>query len=107
MHDPAHPGDDAIHLSAVLEALSEPTRRQIVARLADQSEAACSSFVDCASKSNLTYHFSKLREAGVISVRKDAQFRLISLRRETLQSRFPGLLDAILAADRIDSERSD
>ncbi|NEI74391.1 helix-turn-helix domain-containing protein [Rhizobium lusitanum] len=107
MRSPSHPGDDVVDLSAVLEALSEPTRRQIVARLANQPEAACSSFVDCASKSNLTYHFNRLREAGVISVRKEAQFRLISLRREALQARFPGLLDAILAADRIDGERFD
>jgi hypothetical protein len=39
-----------------------------------------------------------LREAGVISQRPEGTARLNTLRREDLDARFPGLLDAILDA---------
>jgi len=95
-----HPDRDQIDLSAVLEALSEPTRRDIVLRLLEDGEAICSTFNDCAPKSNLTYHFARLREAGVTRARVEGPYRLISVRTEDLSARFPGLLDAIVAAAR-------
>jgi hypothetical protein len=39
-----------------------------------------------------------LREAGVIEQRQLGTSRLNSLRRDDLDARFPGLLDAVLAA---------
>jgi DNA-binding transcriptional ArsR family regulator len=95
-----HPDRDQIDLSAVLEALSEPTRRDIVLRLLEDGEAICSNFNDCAPKSNLTYHFARLREAGVTRARIDGPYRKISVRTEDLAARFPGLLEAIVAAAR-------
>jgi DNA-binding transcriptional ArsR family regulator len=95
-----HPARDQIDLSAVLEALSEPTRRDIVLRLIEEGEAACSALGDCGPKTNLSYHFARLREAGVTRVRLDGPYRKISLRTEDLAARFPGLLDAIVAAAR-------
>ena len=95
-----HPDRDQIELSAVLEALSEPIRRDIVLRLIDEGEAICSTFSDCAPKSNLTYHFARLREAGVTRARPEGPYRLISVRTEDLAARFPGLLEAIVAASR-------
>jgi DNA-binding transcriptional ArsR family regulator len=50
------------------------------------------------SKSTCTHHFRVLREAGVISQRAEGTSRLNTLRREDLDARFPGLLDAILDA---------
>ena len=50
------------------------------------------------SKSTLTHHFRVLREAGVIEQRADGTARLNSLRREDLEQRFPGLLDAVLGS---------
>jgi len=41
-----------------------------------------------------------LREAGVTRVRLDGPYRKISLRTEDLAARFPGLLEAIIAAAR-------
>ena len=95
-----HPDRAQIHLSAVLEALSEPIRRDIVLRLMDEGEAACGAFGDCTPKTNLSYHLARLREAGVTRVRSDGPYRLISLRKEDLAARFPGLLEAIIAAAR-------
>jgi len=99
-----HPDRAQLDLSAVLEALSEPTRRDIVLRLADDGEAACMAFDECGPKTNLSYHFARLREAGVTRVRLDGPYRKISLRRDDLAARFPGLLESILAAARASAE---
>ncbi len=95
-----HPAREQITLSAVLDALSDPVRQQIVVRLADQGEDRCSTFQDLGSKANLTYHLARLREAGVTRVRLDGPYRYISLRAEDLEARLPGLLQAILAGVR-------
>jgi len=95
-----HPERDQIELSAVLEALSEPTRREIVLRLLDDGESPCQSAADFAPKTNLSYHYAKLREAGVTRARLSGPYRMISVRVEDLEARFPGLLDAIVGAAR-------
>jgi DNA-binding transcriptional ArsR family regulator len=98
-----HPPSEQIELAAVLEALSDPTRLGIVVELADQKaewEARCGEFSHLASKTNLTYHFAKLRAAGVTHARAEGTSRFISLRREDLDARFPGLLDTVIKAAR-------
>ncbi len=94
---PDHPPREDIELGAVLHALSDPTRLQIVAAL-DARPDGCptGSFDVPVSKSTCTHHFRVLREAGVVSQRSQGTARLNSLRREDLDARFPGLLDAIL-----------
>jgi DNA-binding transcriptional ArsR family regulator len=93
-----HPERDRIALPTVLDALSDPIRLAIVADLAASGEKPCGGFTDLGSKPNLTYHLARLREAGVTTTRIAGTSRLISLRRADLDARFPGLLDAILAA---------
>ena len=98
-----HPPSDQIELAAVLEALSDPTRLGIVVDLADRKaewEARCGAFSHLGSKTNLTYHFAKLRAAGVTHARAEGTSRFISLRREDLDARFPGLLDTVIKAAR-------
>jgi DNA-binding transcriptional ArsR family regulator len=95
-----HPEAEYIDLSAVLDALSDPVRRAIVLTIADQGESRCSGFLGCASKTNLTYHIARLRDAGVIRVRPEGAARVVTLRRDDLDVRFPGLLDAVLAGAR-------
>jgi hypothetical protein len=41
---------------------------------------------------------SILREAGITRTRVSGTQRLVSLRRDELERRFPGLLDSVLAA---------
>jgi DNA-binding transcriptional ArsR family regulator len=94
-----HPDRDAIELAAVLHALSDPMRLRIVAALAgDGLERTCKSFELPVVKSTCTHHFRVLREAGVIRQRLEGTTRLNTLRREDLDERFPGLVDAVLAA---------
>jgi DNA-binding transcriptional ArsR family regulator len=95
-----HPERDQIELASVLDALSDPVRLQIVVRLAADGECSCSGFLDYGQKTNLTYHIARLREAGVTRTRAEGPFRIIALRTEDLEARFPGLLTAILASAR-------
>ena len=94
-----HPATQDIELAAVLHALSDPHRLQIVHALADEpAPRRCGSFDLDVTKSTLTHHFRVLREAGVIEQRVEGTARLNSLRREDLDQRFPGVLDAVLAS---------
>ena len=95
-----HPDREDIELGAVLHALSDPVRQQIVFALNEGHDIApsCVSFALPVTKSTCTHHFKVLREAGVIHQRPDGTARRNTLRREDLEARFPGLLDAVLAA---------
>jgi DNA-binding transcriptional ArsR family regulator len=93
-----HPPREGLELTAVLHALSDPHRLRIVRGLAEEEEPQhCRAFCDgVVSKSTLTHHFRVLREAGVIEQRAEGTAKLNTLRREDLDARFPGLLDAVL-----------
>ena len=92
------PQRSALDLAAVLHALSDPVRLQIVTRLSDGSEHSCGSLDLPVTKSTCTHHFRVLREAGLIHQRQEGTSRLNSLRNEDLEARFPGLLDTVLRA---------
>ncbi|NGO55053.1 ArsR/SmtB family transcription factor [Allomesorhizobium camelthorni] len=95
-----HPSVDQIDLANVLAVLGDQTRLAIVKYLARNEGVPmnCSQFLDFGSKTNLSYHLAKLREAGVTRTEISGTSRLISLRRAELGRRFPGLLDSIIAA---------
>jgi len=91
-----------LQIASVLHALSDPQRLSIVRCLAeDPSPRRCGAFELDVTKSTLTHHFRVLREAGVIEQREQGTARLNSLRRDDLDRRFPGLLDAILAGAKV------
>jgi DNA-binding transcriptional ArsR family regulator len=106
---PLHPTREQIELPMVLDCLSDPTRLAIVFALAGNDEGArelrCGDFNAFSGKSNLAYHFSKLREAGLIETRIVGTTRYQRLRRKDLDARFPGLLDAIIKSAAQDAER--
>ena len=96
-----HPDTAAISLPEVLAALGDPTRLAIIAWLAREDAVlgmTCGQFTDLASKTSITYHVGKLREAGVVMVRPEGTRRRITLRRDDLDARFPGFLDSIIAS---------
>lgn len=92
-------------MHTALQALSEPHRMAIVAMLAD-GERPAGDFVDAlpVSQPTVSKHLSVLREAGLVSVRKDANRRLYALNPAPLAE-----LDAWLApyrrfwTDRLDA----
>ena len=95
-----HPAKENLQLPTVLHALSDPIRLRLVACLAGGEEQQCSALYGSMPKSTLSHHFKVLREAGIILQRAHGTRFLNSLRREDLNARFPGLLDAILHASR-------
>ncbi|MEV7143412.1 helix-turn-helix transcriptional regulator [Streptomyces tauricus] len=97
--DLPHPPRAEIRLEAVLHALSDPLRLQVVRELAaDGDELSCSHFDLPVTKSTTTHHFRVLREAGVIRQTYRGTAKMNGLRRDDLDGLFPGLLDSVLAA---------
>ena len=92
------PDTVAISLAGVMAALSDPARVEIVRSLAECGEASCGTFDLGLSKATRSHHLRVLREAGITRTRADGTRRIVSLRRDDLDARFPGLLDALLAA---------
>ncbi len=67
-------------MHAALQALSDPSRMAILSMLAD-GERPAGDFVEALpiAQPTVSKHLSVLREAGLVTVRKDAQRRLYSL----------------------------
>jgi DNA-binding transcriptional ArsR family regulator len=95
-----HPDVDQIIFSNVLTALGDETRLAMIGCLArdENGGMTCGQFLDLGSKTSLSYHLAKLREAGVVHVRPEGTKRVVTLRRADLDARFPGFLDSIIAS---------
>jgi DNA-binding transcriptional ArsR family regulator len=92
------PRTEDMSLAAVMAALSDPARVEIVRVLAADGERTCGTFDLGLSKATRSHHFKVLREAGLTRTRAEGTHRHISLRRDDVDARFPGLLTAVLAA---------
>ncbi|MCW3013513.1 MAG: helix-turn-helix transcriptional regulator [Solirubrobacterales bacterium] len=92
------PEIDTVPLAAVMQALADDVRLEVVRVLAAEGERVCGSIELGVSKATRSHHLRVLREAGITRTRVDGARRHVSLRRADMDSRFPGLLDALLAA---------
>jgi DNA-binding transcriptional ArsR family regulator len=91
----------SIDLVTVLQALSDPVRLEIVRQLAccdAPGELSCGQIVLPVGKSTASHHLKALTCAGVIVNRDEGTRKFVSLRRDELEDRFPGLLDSVLRA---------
>jgi DNA-binding transcriptional ArsR family regulator len=95
-----HPPKEDISLFAILYALSEPLRFNIIEQLTNGEELPCGAFKLNSSrgKSTMTHHFKVLRDAGLIQTRVDGREHYTSLRKADIEHRFPGLLNVLMAA---------
>lgn len=93
-----YPEPEDVTIYDVLAALADPTRLEIVRKLAEREECCPFEFLDTASKQNLTHHFKVLRGAGLVKARYEGRNKYVWLRRELIDKRFPGLLDGLLHA---------
>jgi len=99
-----HPSCEDLSLPTILYALGDPLRLRMVARLAtghdSDEKMACQDFLACeaVAKSTLSFHFKVLREAGLVRMVPQGRRVLVLLRREDLEARFPGVLEAVLSA---------
>jgi DNA-binding transcriptional ArsR family regulator len=83
-----------------MHSLSDPTRLEIVRMLSGVAERSCGDFHDLGGVTvpTLSHHLRVLREAGVTDTRIEGRNRYVSLRRDDLDARFPGVLEPIVAA---------
>lgn len=95
---PNHPERAQIRLENVLTALGNPLRLAVVRALASEGERACGSLLQGQTKSTMTHHWRVLRDSGVIWQRPSGRENLLSLRKDDLEARFPGLLHSLLRA---------
>jgi DNA-binding transcriptional ArsR family regulator len=100
MREPFHPDTDDIELASILHALSDPVRLEIVARLAATGAEPCGDINDdiALHKSTLSHHYRVLREAGVTRTTIEGRARVVGLRGDDLDRRFPHLLDTVIRA---------
>jgi DNA-binding transcriptional ArsR family regulator len=103
MDDVVEPAAEDFQLPRILAALAEPSRLLTVRHVARSGEACCSEVMQEAgltmTKSTFSHHLRILREAGVLTKRIRGTKGYTRLRREDLDRRFPGLMDAIIDAE--------
>jgi DNA-binding transcriptional ArsR family regulator len=95
---PRHPTIDEFDLVTVLSALGHPIRMHIVTALAHGGEHAWGQLDVPVANSTLSHHLKLLRDSGITRTRAEGSRCFVSLRRDDLDHRFPGLLDAVLDA---------
>jgi DNA-binding transcriptional ArsR family regulator len=98
-----HPALEDITVEGMLHALSDTTRVEIFAKIADSGcSANCSSFLTLGDKavpkSTLSQHFKVLRDAGLIRSERVGVEMQNRSRCAEIETRFPGLLSAIVGA---------
>ncbi|SJN11140.1 Transcriptional regulator, ArsR family [Halomonas citrativorans] len=92
-----HPPVSEFVLERLLYALSDPVRLEIIRRLATLGEASCGELDGGRPKSSMSHHFRILRDVGLVNTQTAGTTHMNSLRKEDVDSRFPGLLEAILS----------
>jgi DNA-binding transcriptional ArsR family regulator len=93
-HKIPHPPAETLDLATIMRTLGDPVRLEIVRHLADDRQHMCGELSGALGipASTGSYHLKLLREAGVTRTQAQGTLRLISLRRDDLEARFPGLL---------------
>jgi DNA-binding transcriptional ArsR family regulator len=92
-----HPAVEAFDLATIMRTMGDPIRLEMVRLLADDRARPCNDIAATLGLpvSTASYHMRLMREAGVTRTRAEGTHRLISLRRDDLESRFPGLVDVL------------
>ena len=103
MDDGVEPAVTDIQLPRVLAALADPHRLAAVQFVARHGESWCAQVIEEAglpmTKPTFSHHLRILREAGIVTKRIQGAKGYMSLRKDDLDQRFPGLIGSILAAD--------
>jgi DNA-binding transcriptional ArsR family regulator len=104
-----HPPIDDVTVEGILHALSDPVRVAIFADIATANcTFNCSNFLNVSDrpipKSTLSHHFKALREAGLIRAERRGVEMQNTSRCLEIETRFPGLIAAVLKAHRAQIE---
>ena len=89
-----HPDIESVQLTDVLHALADPIRLGLVQLLSDDEERAWGQLDAPVAPSTLSHHLKVLRSAGITQTRMEGTRCFVRLRRDDLEERCPGLLDA-------------
>lgn len=86
-----------VSLETIMKALGDPVRMSAVRQLLQVSgeEKACGTFDYQVTKATFSHHLKILEEAGVIQRREEGTRKMISIKSEELQKKFPGLIKLI------------
>jgi len=87
-----------VELVDLLRALADPTRLEIVQRLADgepHPKGEPGWDFDC-TKATMAHHWKTLRESGLTRTIVHGRTHDIQLRRSELETKFPGLLKSVV-----------
>jgi DNA-binding transcriptional ArsR family regulator len=95
------PSADSLNLTVILSALAEPGRRALMTALYNGPEPIeCADLAQRAglglTDATISHHYRVLREAGLTRTVVEGRRRLVSMRRDDAEARFPGLLQAVL-----------
>ena len=101
----SHPDLRDISLATIMQALADPCRIAIVRELLRGGRPlACNEVRLDISKATRSHHFEVLRAAGLIHTETEGTRCMTSLRRQELNTHFPGLLKLVLATGKDQSE---
>jgi DNA-binding transcriptional ArsR family regulator len=93
-----HPAAESFDLATIMRALGDPVRIEMVRQVDAEGQILCTDLYDRLGLPGSTgsYQLRQLREAGITRSSAVGTSRVVTLRREDLDSRFPGLLDVVL-----------
>ena len=97
-----HPAAGDLDLATILRTVGDPLRLQLVRELASTgAEPTCGQISESMGlpTSTCSYHLRLLREAGLTRTRAAGTERRISLRRDDLEQRFPGLVEVLVGVE--------
>ncbi len=89
------PDREALRIEDVLVALDNPVRLRVIRTLAAGEEMTCQEILPDMTKSSASHHWRVLCENGIVEQRREGRYLYLRLRRADLDSRFPGVLDAV------------
>ncbi|GAA4773560.1 helix-turn-helix domain-containing protein [Actinomycetospora chlora] len=98
------PAAEDLDMTAILGALVDPARRAIMRAMYRGPEPFdCSASTWCETLGitapTVSHHFRTLREAGLTRTVVEGRTRTVAARREDVERRFPGLLQAVLGPE--------
>ena len=111
MRPVSHPALEDVTVEGILHALSDPVRAAIFSDVAGADRArTCSMFLKVREKaipkSTLSLHFKALREAGLIRGERIGVEMRNTSRCAEIETRFPGLIKAIIEAHAIQQQQN-
>ena len=92
-----HPAASSLDLATIMRTLGDPVRLELLRLLADGRPRLCGEISKALPlpTSTSSYHLRLMREAGLTRSRAEGTQRYVTLRRDDLEARFPGLLEVL------------